>query len=609
MTEPKPLVFTPPASNDSAAEQPSLSCSRRRFLGNVSGVAVAAVTAGAVGLEPILGGKESVADASVVPYSSEGREDKSFNYRVRTANAERINVGQQPDNGDATRFTDFSGSYSKASLHDALGVPNAASWLSLKHALQTGDFEDFENIIVGTPGGGPNSKHNGPQGGLALDLEGLDSHATVIPPAPSVTSNITAAEAVEHYWGAVLRDVPFDEYPTNSLVAQAVADMNRLSFLNGGQNFEYPFPVTPGNLFRGQFVPGDGNVQGPYISQFMVQPTSFGAQPLNQQYQTFLGGSGSEFMTSVSDYQQIQDGGASVGQLAFDPTFRYIRNGRDLAAYTHVDLPYQAYLTAFLVLGGIGAPPNPGNPYIGSRTEKAFGTLGGPDGAATLAEMATRALKGASFHKWIKDLRMRPEEYGALVHANLTKSTPAPQAARVLHKDVLNSAVLPIIQQAYGSFLLPQAFPEGSPTHPCYPTGHGTVGGACITVLKFFFDGSQKIRPLLTHAGRDVVLPSTDGLSLDTYTGADPDNLDIDGELNKLAYNISFGHGIHAGIHFRSSSYWSILLGEQIALSVLRDRARSYNEPFTISITKFDGTTATISNAEAREPHPDTREL
>ena len=96
------------------------------------------------------------------------------------------------------------------------------------------------------------------------------------------------------------------------------------------------------------------------------------------------------------------------------------------------------------------------------------------------------------------------------------------------------------------------------------------------------------------------MLPSTDGLSLVTYTGADGDNLDINGELNKLAYNISFGHGIHAGIHFRGSSYWSILLGEQIALSVLRDRAKSYNEPFTISITKFDGTTATITNAEAR---------
>ena len=91
-------------------------------------------------------------------------------------------------------------------------------------------------------------------------------------------------------------------------------------------------------------------------------------------------------------------------------------------------------------------------------------------------------------------------------------------------------------------------------------------------------------------------MPSTDGLSLNTYTSSDRDSLDINGELNKLAYNISFGHGIHAGIHFRSSTYWSILLGEQISLSVLRDRANSYNEPFKITITKFDGTPATITN-------------
>src|SRR6267143_2935874 len=209
----------------SSGSDPSSSASRRKFLGDLSGAAVAALTAGAIGLEPLLDGKGSVAEASVVDYSSERREDKSFNYRRSTANAEKIDVGRQPDNGDATRFSDFSGSYSKALLHDGLGVPNAASWLSLKRALHSGEFEDFENIIVGTPGGGPNSKQNGPQGALALDLEGLDSHATVVPPAPSVTSNITAAEQVEHYWAALLADVPFTEYPTNSLVAQASEDM------------------------------------------------------------------------------------------------------------------------------------------------------------------------------------------------------------------------------------------------------------------------------------------------------------------------------------------------------------------------------------------------
>ena len=572
--------------------------SRRKFLGGVSGFAAAAATVGAIGLEPLLGGKESLADASVVPYNSGTREGLSFAYRTATAATELINVGVQPDNGDATTFTDFSGSYSKALLHDALGVPNSASWLSLKHALTTGEFSDFEKIIVGTPGGGPNSKNNGPQGALAFDLEGLDSHATVIPPAPSVTSAETAAEEVEHYWAALLRDVPFSEYPTSSLVAEAVTDMNKLSFLNSNSNAEYPVPVTAENLFRGQIAPGDGNVLGPYISQLLIQPTFYGAQPLSQQYQTFLprGGGGADYMTSVSEYQLVQNGGSSGRALAFDPTYRYVRNGRDLTAFTHVDVLYQTYFTAFLVLSGLNTPMNPGNPYIGSKTEKPFGTLGGPDAAATIGEMATRALKGAWFHKWVVDLRMRPEEYGALVQANLTKTTPAPQAASKLNKDVLNSAVLPLINSTYGSYLLPQAFPEGSPTHPCYPTGHGTVAGACITVLKFFFDCTQKIRPLLTAAGRDVSVPSTDGLSLNTYTGSDANSLDINGELNKLAFNISFGHGIHAGIHFRSSTFWSILLGEQIGISILKDRAKSYNEPFNITITKFDGTTVTISN-------------
>jgi hypothetical protein len=567
--------------------------SRRNFVG-----AGAAAMAMAIPLQPLLEANEPAIEPSVVSFNSHARMEDSFRYRTAIARSERIDVGVQRDNGDAKRFTDFSGNYSKALLHDALGVPNKAAVESLIKAVQSGKVSDFENILIGTPGGGPTSKENDPQGALALDLEGLDSHATVIPAAPSVASAQTAAEAVEHYWGALLRDVPFTEYPTNSLLAQAVADMNKLSFLRSADNHQFPFPVTPQNLFRGQFVPGDGNVRGPYISQFMLQPTFLGVQPLSQQYQTFLPalGGGSDFMTSVSEYQLIQNGGDSGQRLALDPTFRFTRNGRDLAAYTQVDAVYQAYFVATLVLAMIGTPPNPGNPYIGSKTQKGFGTLGGPDTVGTLAQMSTCALKAAWFHKWIKDLRLRPEEYGALVEANLRNCTPVPQAAIALHPDVLNSAVLPIIRSIYGSYLLPQAFPEGSPTHPCYPTGHGTVGGACITAMKFFFDGSKKIRPLLNATGRDVVVPSNDGLSLNTYLGVDRDILDINGELNKLAYNISFGHGIHAGIHFRSSTYWSILLGEQVALSVLQDRANSYNEPFSITITRFDGTAATITN-------------
>jgi hypothetical protein len=354
--------------------------------------------------------------------------------------------------------------------------------------------------------------------------------------------------------------------------------------------------VTPQNLFRGQVSVGDGNVKGPYVSQFLIQPTSFGAQPLSQKYRTFL--PNQAFLTDVNSYQAVQNGGAS-GEPLMDPTARFIRNGRDLTAYTRVDVLYQAYFVAFLVLAGIKAPANPGNPYNTSTTQKAFGTLGGPDAAATIGEVATRALKASWFRKWISDLRLRPEEYGALVEARRIGSTPVPQASTALHSDVLTSAVLPKILQTFGSHLMPQAFPEGSPTHPCYTGGHATVAGACVTLLKFFFDGSRKIRPLLQAAGTDVKQPTTDGLSLVTYTGADRDTLTINGELSKIAFNIAFGHGVHAGIHFRSSNHWGILLGEAVALSILRDRAKSYNEPFTKSITKFDGTTATITNQTA----------
>ncbi|HKD83501.1 MAG TPA: twin-arginine translocation signal domain-containing protein [Terriglobales bacterium] len=577
--------------------------SRRSFLGKVGMGGAAAMALAALPLEPLIEGKHAEAEASVVPYRSNNRSNDSFNYRKNTAISEKIDNGVLPDNGDSRRFTDFSGSWSKCLIHDALGIVRPSSWISLAHAMQTGRFSDFENVQVGNPGGpGFTGTLNGPMGALAFDLEGLDAFATGIPPAPSVSSAQTAAEEVEHYWGALMRDVQFEDYPSSGLAAQACADLNNMSYVQS-QNSIFPHPVTPQNLFRGQIVPGDGSVQGPFLSQFLLQPCFFGVQPMSQLMVRFLsvGEGGADYLTNPTEYLSVESGFPPSASLSFDPVNRHMRMGRDMAAYTHVDALHQAYFTACLILAEIGCPPNPGNPYNSSLTQHGFGTFGGPEGGpvdavGTVPEMATRALKAAWFHKWVVNLRQRPEEVGALVHARLTNQNPMPQAALALHPDLLNSAVLPIIHGQYGTYLLPQAFPEGAPAHPCYPTGHGTVGGACITAMKFFFDGSQPIRALLLAAGSDVMVPTSDGLGLTPYTGADRDSLTVNGELSKLAWNITTGHGIHAGIHFRSSSYYSIVLGEQVGLSVLKDRARSYAEPFTIQVTKFDGTTATISN-------------
>ncbi len=68
----------------------------------------------------------------------------------------------------------------------------------------------------------------------------------------------------------------------------------------------------------------------------------------------------------------------------------------------------------------------------------------------------------------------------------------------------------------------------------------------------------------------------------------------VGGELNKIAANVANGRNI-AGVHWRSDSTQSILLGERVAIEMLQDQRASYNEIFNgFSLTKFDGTTITV---------------
>lgn len=514
------------------------------------------------------------------------RIDEARNLRISVAqdNA-RMPPPNNIANGDESRYADKGGTYTKGLPHDDFGRVDPAAFASFKKALNSGKFSDFEKIKLGGT-----RTLNGPQGGLTFDLEGLDPiqfGQPEVPPAPPIASDQNATELLEHYWASLLRDVAFTEYATNPLAAEAAHEL--------GAQPTYPGPrdsgghVTPDLLFRGAF-PGES--LGPYVSQFFLQPTAFGAQPMPQMMDSLV--PNVDFMTTFADWLTVQNGNETARKLEMDPKLRYRRNGRDLAAFTHVDVLFQAYLTALLVAGTIGVPVNPGNPYAHSKIENGFGSFGGPDFTGTLCEVATRALNAVWCQKWMVHLRPRPEATGGIVH--LIKTGRGDKTDVKLSNVILSSAGLQRSFDKYGSWLLSQAFPEGSPAHPSYPTGHGTVAGACITVLKFFFDGSQKIRPLLMKVNRDVVVPSADGLSLQTYTGADRDRLDVNGELAKLAHNVTFGHGIHAGIHWRSDSDTSMLLGEAVALAFLRNRARIYNEPFSVSLTKFDGTTVTISN-------------
>ncbi|HEU0207360.1 MAG TPA: vanadium-dependent haloperoxidase [Candidatus Udaeobacter sp.] len=585
----KNTVVDPTETGTSSINNAAKRGSRRKFLGLMGAALTGGMTLGKASFASAQSDASDTIDGVQLPDTAmDTRVKKSFSIRVRTATKEaHIPVPPHTTNGDEERYDDKSGTYTKGILQDGIGLVNANAYRTFKRALNSGRGADFENIIVGGT-----RTLNGPQGGLAFALEGTDAvqfgnasspanqeNGIVVAPAPAVASDAYGTELVEMYWGSLLRDIAFTDYASSEVAAQAAGELSGMPTYAGPRDTNGL--VTPNLLFRGPY-PGD--TVGPYISQFFLIPTFLGAQGINQQMLTYA--AGVDYMTDPTTFQQVQNGVDTGLRNQLDPQPRYIHDGRGLAAFTHVDVLYQAYFTAYMVLGSIGAPVNPGNPYVASRTQNGFGTFGGPDFAAALTAVAGLAVNNVWYQKWYIHLRHRPESGGAILRQILTGNGGTIDAT--LSDNVLNSVAVQSSFNTYGDYFLSQAFPEGSPTHPAYPTGHGTVAGACITVLKFFFDGNFVVP--------NPVVPSSDGLSLLPYTGGDAGQITVNGELNKLANNVSFGHGIHAGIHWRSDTDSSIKLGEAVAISVLQDRALTYNEKFTVNLTKIDGTIATISN-------------
>ncbi|MDX1997485.1 MAG: vanadium-dependent haloperoxidase [Thermoanaerobaculia bacterium] len=477
------------------------------------------------------------------------------------------------NNGDEDRYANRIGSYSKGLPHNNIGEVNPAAFNAFLAALSTGTIDSIETITLGGARGMTN-----PLAGLAFTTDGNDPHQFIQPPAPAFSSAELAGEMVEHYWQALLRDVHFERYDTHPIAGRAANELTSLEDfkgpMEGGQ-------VTRQTLFRDDLP---GCTVGPYISQFLILPTPFGAEFVDRRMRTLA--PGSDHMTRFGDWLAVQNGNVP-GRAVFDPVRRYIRNGRDLSEWVHIDVLFQAYFNACLIMGtppddsdiggGIGCPVNVGNPYRGRAKQFGFGTWGPPGFKTLLCEVSTRALKAVWFQKWFVHRRLRPEAFAGRVHVARTG-----QASYPLHGDVGGSEAANRVFRKYGSYLLPMAFPEGSPTHPSYGAGHATVAGACVTILKALFDENFVI------PNPKVVSP--DGLSLQPYTGP---ALTVGGELNKVASNVATGRNI-AGVHWRSDAYWSLRLGEQVAIALLRDNKLCSVEGGGHTFTTFDGDTITI---------------
>jgi hypothetical protein len=497
------------------------------------------------------------------------RREKSYRLRKQVALAERdIPTPPHIPNGDEKLYPNFIGSYSQGLPHNSLGEVVPAAYKALLTACDTGKPDDFANIPLGG-----NAKFVDPQGGLAYDLEGTDSGQLTVPPAPKLASAQRAGEMVEDYWMALARDVPFSQYGAEPITAAAIVELNTLSHFEGPK---VSGKVTAGTLFRGVYP---GELIGPYVSQFFLEPVTFGVLSVAQKFNAYM--PNQDYQTTFAEWLAVQNGQGPFPANILTGGTTYIKNGRDLGAFGHADIAFQAYLLAAQWLLTHGVPVNSGNPYLTSKNQTGGFTFGSQYITDLLGEVSNRALKASFYQKWFVHRTLRPIAYGGLVHNTMTGMADYP-----LGKEVLNSQAVDQTFSKYGTYLLPAGFPEGNPQHPSYPEAHGSIAGACVTVLKAYFNESFVLP--------SPVVASDDGQSLLPYTGADAGQITVGGELNKLADNVALGRNM-AAVHWRSDAEQALLLGEALAISVLRDQRPIYNEPFSgFTFTKFDGTTITV---------------
>lgn len=539
---------------------------RRGLLG--AGLGSAAIAAG--GFLAAFGTPEIAEAAKPAPKAKphapqDRRLAQAFDVRVKAAQRERdMGAAAHLTNGEEESLPGRVACYSKGLPHDKSGNVDSKAYDIYLGALRSGRPEDFERIPLGGF-----VKLANPQSAWAFELIGPDSSQVPCPPAPGFASAEQAGEIVELYWQALLRDVPFTEYGSHPLAAKASAELSANPAFTGPRRGTQ---VTPETLFRGST---EGDLAGPYISQFLWKPIPFLPIKIEQKIRTAV--PGVDYMTDFEGWLTIQNGALS-GVNRFDDAPRFIRNGRDLGEYVHRDFTYQSFLSACLIALKAGTQPDGGNPYKHSRTQGAFTTFGQPFLFYLLAVVTQVALKACWYEKWAVHRRLRPEEYGGRVEANLSGRAKHP-----LPEGLLDSAAVAAVRERFKTALLPQAYPEGCPTHPSYPAGHAVISGACATVLKACLDES--------HVIPEPVEASLDGLSLKPWKGAP---LTVGGELDKLASNIILGRDF-AGVHWRSDARAGLLLGEEVAIRALEEMSLTGNELFSgWSLKRFDGRRVTV---------------
>jgi len=303
---------------------------------------------------------------------------------------------------------------------------------------------------------------------------------------------------------------------------------------------------------------------------------------------------GVDYLTEYDDWLEVQNGEnpydtsfRDAEEFVYDPELeeRYIVTGRDLATYSHRNVPHQPYLNAALIALAEGVPLDDGVP-LPSDVQNGNVDFARDEITSGIPGVNLPAQHAAWYHKWVAHRRLRPEEYGGRVYH--TKRDEGPTYP--VPDDLLDSTALEVTRREFDTYLLPQAYPEGSPTHPSFPAGHAAQAGAMGTLVKAYFDDTAVIP--------DPVKPDPEDPS--RLVGIDED-LTLAGEVNKLVGNLCIGRN-WAGIHYRTDASDGIRMGERVAAGFLLDRVNSKRTDCAFEIQTFDGHQVRIERGDEEIP-------
>ena len=271
----------------------------------------------------------------------------------------------------------------KVCCNQASALVDLAAYQSSRHALSSGVPADFEKIVA------RRTAHPQRAAGWPGVLPGLPGRQPVHRPARAGAGERGLCDRTRRTvlgLSAARRRV--HRLSDRAVAAQAAAELSTLPHYAGPRDAANQ--VTPDLLFRGA---SPARRTGPYLSQFLLQPTALGSLPIIQKYMTNVAAAAWRPPTScrtppnscrsrTAIHRQNLTPGHDAGIPARWPRARRLYPRRRPVSGIFHRLPGAEHTQ--------GPVPNPGNPYIGSDTQNGFATLGQPDIAATLAAVAAR---------------------------------------------------------------------------------------------------------------------------------------------------------------------------------------------------------------------------